>query len=126
MRQQLVVADDEPGFRTLVRKVANTQDWDVIECANGAEMLEAVPTLDQNSLLLIDIMMPEVDGIEAISRLADLSSGQPLYFVTGGLAVFGDMVEHLAKSKGLNLQGVLQKPLSLSDLSDILQEHASD
>ena len=80
MPKQIVVADDEQGFRTLVRKVATSMDWDVIECADGAELIEAAPSLDQESVLLIDIMMPEVDGIEAISRLADLSSGQPLLF----------------------------------------------
>lgn len=124
MQRQLLVADDEPGFRTLVRKVATAEQWDVVECADGAELLNTLPGLSDQCLLLVDIMMPQVDGIEAIRHMADAAHDRPVYFVTGGLEIYGDMVRHLSKAKGLNLQGVLQKPLSIGDLRDTLAKHS--
>ena len=123
MRRQLVIADDEVGFRTLVRKIATAKDWDVVECTNGAELLNVLPSVSADAVLIVDIMMPEVDGIEAISKLAEKLNGQPVYFVTGGLSVYADIAQHISKSRGVNFQAVLRKPLSLMSISSIIEAH---
>lgn len=116
-RNHLLIAEDEPDIRRLVSKVATPEGWNVIECANGIQLLEAVPTLPLDAVLLIDIMMPELDGVEAIPELAKIAHGQPIYFLTGGMPVYAQIVRHLCKREGLNLQDVLAKPISVAAIS---------
>ena len=61
-----MVVDDNKEIRDIVRLYLTNSGFEVIEARNGVEALEL---LDKNSvnLIILDIMMPEMDGIEAVS-----------------------------------------------------------
>jgi signal transduction histidine kinase/CheY-like chemotaxis protein len=63
----LVVEDDEPT-RELLRRVLERQGWVVDEASNGQEALDRVADL-RPALILLDLMMPEMDGFEFVSEL---------------------------------------------------------
>lgn len=67
---RILLADDHPIVREGLRAVLETQDdFDVIaECANGEEVLKQVAQL-QPDMLLLDLEMPVMDGVETIRRL---------------------------------------------------------
>ncbi len=63
IRKKVLVVDDELGVRRLVSKILS-QDYDVLEAANGAEALDIVNNLHPD-IVLMDMMMPVMDGLSA-------------------------------------------------------------
>ena len=72
-RKRVLVPDDEPITRMLVKLLLEREHYDVLEATNGRDGVE-LATRERPDLLLIDLNMPEMDGYEAIARLRkDLS-----------------------------------------------------
>jgi CheY-like chemotaxis protein len=65
---KLLIADDEPAVRALVHATLEGDDYVILEAADGAEALE-VSRCERPSLVLLDIMMPCLDGIEVCRQL---------------------------------------------------------
>ena len=59
-----VVADDEVSIRRLVRTILEKEGWSVAEAANGAEALRLFERLDHVDLLISDLRMPVLNGIQ--------------------------------------------------------------
>lgn len=66
MKKKVLVVDDEYTIRELV-DLTLTPDYDIIKANNGHEALEKVK--EQPNLIILDIMMPKMDGYEVCSRL---------------------------------------------------------
>ena len=67
-RAQVLVVDDDPKTRDMLRRTLQKAGWTVAEAANGCEAIE---TLERSNpaLILLDLMMPEMDGFEVLERL---------------------------------------------------------
>jgi CheY-like chemotaxis protein len=60
---KLLIADDEPAVRALVRVTLEDDDYRILEAGDGVEALEKVRA-ESPSLVLLDIMMPGMNGLE--------------------------------------------------------------
>jgi DNA-binding response OmpR family regulator len=69
----LLVVDDEAQIRTLIRKYAEFAGYRVSEATNGMEAVEMVRA-NRYDLVIMDIMMPELDGLSACREIRNLSS----------------------------------------------------
>ena len=70
MRPTLLIVDDHAGFRASARALLEAEGFDVIgEAADGAQALKAVAEL-QPEIVLLDIQLPGLDGIEVAGQLA--------------------------------------------------------
>jgi len=67
-RYTVLVADDDPGNRILLKKILRSAGYNVVDVTNGREALEAAAGTVPD-LFLLDVVMPEMDGIEACKRL---------------------------------------------------------
>jgi type IV pilus assembly protein PilB len=67
-RPRVLVTDDEPITRMLVKLLLERQNYDVLEAANGRDAVE-IAIRERPDLLMIDLNMPEMDGYEAIGRI---------------------------------------------------------
>ena len=67
-RGTILVADDDPGIRSLLRLVLGKRGFTVIDVANGAQALEQIAR-SRPDLVLIDWVMPVLDGPETVRRL---------------------------------------------------------
>jgi len=65
---RVLVADDEPITRMLVKFLLEREHYEVLEAANGREAAE-IAAREKPDLLLIDLNMPELDGYQAIAQL---------------------------------------------------------
>jgi CheY-like chemotaxis protein len=65
---KLLIADDEPAVRALVHATLEGDDYVILEAGDGAEVLQ-VSRCEHPSLVLLDIMMPRLDGIEVCRQL---------------------------------------------------------
>jgi CheY-like chemotaxis protein len=68
--RKLLIADDEPGIRSLVRMTLESDVYEIVEAANGEEALASARQLHPE-LVLLDVMMPKLDGFEACRQLKE-------------------------------------------------------
>ena len=71
---RVLIVDDEPDIRTIVRILLSADGYDVLEAANGRQALEQLQNHTAVDLVLLDIMMPEMDGITALAKLRQVSN----------------------------------------------------
>ena len=67
-RRDIVVIDDDPAALELVRATLEPHGWTVTTCSGGAEAISVIGTL-RPSVVLVDLLMPDVDGFEVIDAL---------------------------------------------------------
>ena len=67
-RHRVLVTDDEPITRMLVKLLLEREQFEVLEAANGRDAVE-IAIRERPDLLMIDLNMPEMDGYEAIARV---------------------------------------------------------
>jgi DNA-binding response OmpR family regulator len=77
----ILTADDDPAIRKIVSRVLELNDFAVISCANGAEALSAFAD-DEPCLVILDVKMPEVDGL-TVCREIRAESSVPIIMLTG-------------------------------------------
>ncbi|MBW8481926.1 response regulator transcription factor [Actinomadura parmotrematis] len=77
----VLVVDDEPGIRGLMRTALRFHGFATVEAATGAEALAAARER-RPDLVLLDVMLPDIDGFEVCRRLRDAGDGVPVIFLT--------------------------------------------
>ena len=81
MKQRILFAEDEPISRTLISRFLRGEGYEVDEAKDGAEALDFLNSF-QFDLVISDIRMPRVDGIELITRLRSISPDTPFIILT--------------------------------------------
>lgn len=109
--QHLLVVDDEDNLRSMLAAALQHHGFEVTTAENGRRALELIPEL-RPDLVLLDVMMPDLDGFEVCRRLRADGDRTPVLFLTAR-----DATED--KVRGLTLGGddYLQKPFSLDELA---------
>ncbi len=106
MRYKVLTVDDSKTVRIIVRKAFKPYDCDIIEAGNGVEGL-AVAAKESPALILLDVTMPVMDGVEMLTKLkADPAlKGIPVIMLTaeGGR-------EHVLKIAKIGVRDYLVKP----------------
>jgi CheY-like chemotaxis protein len=82
-QQDILLVEDEPNIRELMRRVLEKDGWIVTEADNGSVALQRLATL-RPALIVLDLMMPEMDGFQVIEALRqnDLWRALPVVVVT--------------------------------------------
>ena len=106
---RILLAEDEAAMRTYLARALENAGYEVVAVDRGTA---AIPYLEEYhfDLLLSDIVMPEMDGIELAQRCAELSPKTKVMFITGFAAVT------LKASREAPQAKVLSKPFHLKDL----------
>ena len=109
-RRTILVVDDEPHIVRFTAMNLEVEGFNVVTAGNGMEALAALTAGDVIDLVVLDVMMPELDGFETLRRIRAESS-VPVIFVT----VRGDEADRVA---GLDLgaDDYLTKPFSPREL----------
>ena len=115
---RILVAEDNPANRELIREILEVQGYEVLEAVNGLEALEQI---EENlpDLVLMDIQMPLIDGLEAVSKLRrdERFSKLPVIALTA-YAMSGD--EEKALMAGFD--AYLPKPMDVKQLLLYVQQ----
>ena len=106
---RILLAEDEDAMRAYLARALENAGYDVVAVDRGTD---ALPLLESQhfDLLLSDIVMPEMDGIELAQRCAEISPQTKVMFITGFAAVT------LRASRETPQARVLSKPFHLRDL----------
>jgi two-component system, response regulator, stage 0 sporulation protein F len=122
---RVVVADDDPDLREVIAEALRVDGFEVIEAANGAQLLDLVgPTLlggpeggAPAELVVSDLRMPGVTGMSVLGGLRDLPWRPPFILITA----FGDAETH-AEARRLGASAVLDKPFEMRVLVRLVRQ----
>ena len=106
-KQRILVADDEPEIREVLRMMLESEGYDIVEACNAQEAVERTEGVD---LVILDILMPGESGIQACTKIRE-KSNVPILFLT---AKSGEHDKVLGFSAGGD--DYLVKPFSYMEL----------
>ncbi len=106
---RILLAEDDEAMRSYLTRALGNAGYDVVAVDRGTAALPLLET-QHFDLLLSDIVMPEMDGIELAQRCADCSPSTRVMFITGFAAVT------LRASREAPRAKVLSKPFHLREL----------
>ena len=120
---RILLAEDNLVNQRLAMRLLEKRGHRVVVAANGREALEALEK-ESYDLVLMDVQMPEMDGMEAIARIrekeARTGAHQPVVALTAH-AMKGDMERGLSAG----MDGYLTKPIRPKELDDVLDKYAA-
>ena len=113
--KRLLVCDDEPAVGRFIENVAESLGYDLCITTSG-EMLMEVYDGFRPTTILLDMVMPGVDGNEVIAWLAKRGCSARLIIMTGYHADYADHAKILAEYKGLGPAITVRKPFGINEL----------
>ena len=118
MTRKILAVDDEPSIVKLVSAALTTRGYEVVTAYDGQDALDKV-ALEKPDLIVLDIMMPKMDGREVARRLSkDPKTAKiPIVF----LSAIGDLDSQLDTLEELKDVEYLTKPFDVKELGDYVE-----
>ncbi len=109
------VVDDDPSFRVAIGRLLRAAGYQVVVYESGQQLL-ANPPRTEAGCILLDMRMPELDGLDVQERLKEIGSSLPIVFLTGHASV-----ETSVQAIKAGAEDVLAKPVSSSTLLEAIE-----
>jgi threonine synthase len=114
---RIAIVDDEPNVRTLIRRILQSQgNYQIFEASNGKNAIEMI-IRDRPNLILLDLMMPDMDGFQVMDALQLIKETQdiPIIVITA---------KELTPAENKRLKGHIQSLMQKGDFmnDDLLDE----
>lgn len=117
----ILVVDDEPRIRDAARRALIKQGYQIIVAADGVEAMALFASQREKiKLILTDIMMPHMDGIEMIRRIRKLDSHVKV-IAASGLVSASDSHQRFKELATLGVKIFLDKPFSIERLLEAIR-----
>lgn len=120
-KPKLLVVDDEEALCQFIQKAAKAIGYEVKITTSAEEFLRAFDD-DPPDIVMMDIIMPDMDGIELLQHLGDRHCTAAIFVITGFEDLYLEMAGKLGHAKNLNIVDFFTKPLRLSVLSGALKK----
>jgi len=109
---RILIVDDEERFRTTLGKLLTEREMDVVTVGSGMEALEEVK-LRLYDVIILDIKMPGLDGIETLKELKKFDPGIEVILLTGHASVDSSIA-----GMRVGAYDYLMKPCAIEDLME--------
>ena len=116
MKPCILIVDDEPNVRLTYRTTLETEGFQVEEASDAGAALREMGEKEFD-LAILDMRMPEVDGLELLERMRELEIQTPVVIITA----YGD-IPHAVRAMKLGAIDFLQKPLTPEGLRSVVRE----
>jgi two-component system, cell cycle response regulator DivK len=117
--KKVLIAEDSSVIQNLTRKILQIQNYDIFSAKNGTQVLEMLEKGDYD-IILMDINMPQMDGIECAKRIRALSDKKksqiPIVAITGNAINYT-----LEDFRAVGIDDYLQKPLNFDLLVETVK-----
>ena len=115
----VLIVDDEEAIRRLIRSTLEQAGYHVQEAADGKQGLSQYRQAPAD-LVIMDILMPDQDGLESILTLRREFPNAKIMAITGGSDMIG-ILNFLDVARMLGARHTLQKPFEMQQLLDAVQ-----
>lgn len=106
--KKIIVIDDDPVMLLAIREALNNQGYEVFATSDAEDALDTLKQ-EQYDLIITDIMMPYMSGIEVVSNIKSNKTQTPIIIIS---ALEAEEIKMLAVQEGAT--AFLQKPLQLN------------
>lgn len=110
---KILIAEDDPDVLLVLRDRLESFGFDVTAVSNGREAVEQVGD-GTYAIVLLDVMMSEMDGIEALDRIREIRAGLPVIMISANR-------EKAVASLARGAQAYLVKPIDPGHLRDVVE-----
>ncbi|MBO8130276.1 MAG: response regulator [Candidatus Marinimicrobia bacterium] len=117
---KILIVDDEPGIRRILRKTLEDEGYTVFEAADGRECITQ-QRKHRPKLVIIDILMPIKDGFETIKELKK-EFPETIIFAMSGATYEGSTEKLLEVGRKLGARRTFQKPLDMEEILNAVKE----
>lgn len=114
----VLIVDDDPKTRRVLREILEPLNHSVLEAGNGREALPLVAQHEPD-LMIVDILMPEMDGLETIRYLRRKGYRMPIIAMPAGKYLTAKRYSEFAKSFGAD--DILMKPFGRAEVLKVLR-----
>ncbi len=114
----ILIIDDDPQIRSLFREILEQAGYDVLLASNGHDGIQLFRQTPAD-LVITDVFMPEIDGLELIMTLHHEAPTVPIIAFTGK----SEGREYLKVAKYLGAHHTMAKPIPATELIHAVQQH---
>lgn len=114
LKPRIVLVDDDPDVVRSLGKLLTSAGYVVVQATNGAEAMRMWREGKVGDLVILDLFMPEQDGLETIVELHAHNPNLPIIAISGGGPT--GRIEALEDAKRLGAAATLKKPFNPRDL----------
>jgi EAL domain-containing protein (putative c-di-GMP-specific phosphodiesterase class I) len=122
--RRLLAIDDEKGLLAIVQDIGQNAGYEVVATSDASYFLQQARDWHP-TLVLMDLQMPDVDGVELLRAMSADKLNAPIVLMSGVDDKVLRTVGDLGTDLGLNMRGVLGKPIRLETFRRTLEEHAA-
>jgi len=115
--------DDEPELVDLLSEVVELSGLKPRAFTRANQFFEQITAFELSSILVLDLNMPEMDGIEVMRRLSTMDSSPALILMSGHDSNVLHSAEKLGRAHNLEIMASLNKPVLLEEFQEILERH---
>ena len=122
--KKVLIAEDSSVIQNLTKKILSIQNYEISSVKNGQQVLDALEA-EQYDIILMDINMPVMDGIECTEKIRNLDDPEkskiPIIAITGN-------ARNLSREEyqEIGINEFLQKPLNFDQLVTLVRELTSE
>lgn len=119
---RILIAEDDDDHRVALKLMLKLNNYGVIEARDGQEAIDCVRR-DKPDLVLMDISLPTIDGLQATRELRSQSEFQnlPIIVVSGY-----DNQETLNRVQACGATSYISKPIEFDDLKKMIEKHLAE
>jgi DNA-binding response OmpR family regulator len=114
--RSILIADDDEQVRSLLREILQKEGYEVFEAPNGKQAVERM-NLQETDLLMIDLVMPEQEGLETIRSLRKERPSLKIVAMSGAFAG-----EFLPVANVLGAGATLKKPFAVEEVLEVVHK----
>jgi EAL domain-containing protein (putative c-di-GMP-specific phosphodiesterase class I) len=119
MENVVLAIDDEPALLEIIQKVASSANY-VVHATTEPGVFQATLSAQPPSVVLLDLQMPDCDGIELLRVLAEMHCRAKIILVSGFDARVLSLAKEVGRDLGLDMGEPVEKPLRPAQLKQIL------
>jgi EAL domain-containing protein (putative c-di-GMP-specific phosphodiesterase class I) len=119
-RKKILIIDDDPSIGELVENAGRALNFDATAISDP-DRFRALVDETMPELVVMDLQMPQVDGIELLRHLAELKSPPPVVLMSGSDPRILAAAERLGREYKLDVRAVLRKPFALARLKSVFE-----
>ncbi len=120
-KNRVLIVDDDQSICRLIARMSDQQGVDSV-IVNHAEFVESTYLDYQPTLIVMDMKMPMLDGVELLRMLEKQSCKAAIILISGIDKSVLQTTAHLGESMGLNIAGVLTKPMDIERMKILLAQ----
>jgi CheY-like chemotaxis protein len=122
-RRTLLIIDDEPAIAALLKRIGESCGYDAFATSQPEIFKQQFKSITPD-VVCLDLVMPDVDGIEILRFLADEQCESQLLIISGFDRQILQSALRLGEALGLKIAGTISKPIPLAALRNLLMQAA--